>query len=78
MQCYVKVMQCHAMSYSVVTAAPDRHFGTAVMEHTLVTSPLRGGPCSVNCAPCKLPWDFEYGESLTTMTIHRLCTLTYR
>ena len=43
MQCHVKVMQCHAMSYSFVTVAPDRQFGTAVMEHTLVTSPLRGG-----------------------------------
>ena len=43
MQCHVKVMQCHAVSYSFVTVAPDRQFGTAVMEHTLVTSPLRGG-----------------------------------
>ena len=40
------------MSYSFATVAPDRHFGTAVMEHTLVTSPLRGEVRAVEALLC--------------------------
>ena len=39
----IEVMWCLAMSYCFVTAAPDCHFGTAVMERILVTSPPSKG-----------------------------------
>ena len=47
----VVVMWCLVMSHCAVTAAPDCHFGTAVIEHTLVTSPLRGGARDLEALP---------------------------
>ena len=39
----VVVRWCLVMPHGAVTAASACHFGTAAIEHTLVTSPLRGG-----------------------------------